>query len=363
MRVERIGLAEWESALPDTGTEVFHRPEALEVLDRHFDGELIPLAGYKGDRVVGLFPAFVTERAVGRAVLSPPPGMAVPRLGPVLNPASPKRRKRERLNREFTTAVLDAVHPNQTVGDALASIGINGVPEPFDGVSTTATLFRVVCNAAYGDPRPFAWDDFTLEPQFTYRLALDGREADDLLDGFSRSLRREIRSGEELDVAVHREGVDGLRAVYEHTRRRYEEQDEALGLGWKYVHDLWTALDERARVYVARENDIYRGGIVVLYSDDTAYFWLGGNRVDVDGVSVNSVLHWRIIRDLIEDPPNESIDGYDLVGANTERISRYKAKFGADLVPYYVIESNGVGISVAKRAYDLARKLDVSGAP
>jgi hypothetical protein len=88
-----------------------------------------------------------------------------------------------------------------------------------------------------------------------------------------------------------------------------------------------------------------------LYSNDAAYFWQGGARGEYDGTSVNSLLHWRIIEDLVDDPPLDSISAYDLMGANTDRLCQYKSKFGASLVPYYTIESNGPQMELAKRAY------------
>jgi hypothetical protein len=87
----------------------------------------------------------------------------------------------------------------------------------------------------------------------------------------------------------------------------------------------------------------------VLYSDDRASFWQGGVKRDVDGVSLNSILHWRVIRDIAAGEPIPSVD------ANTERICTYKAKFGADLVPYYAVESSGRGMAVAKRAYQVLK--------
>ena len=40
MQIERLDIDEWEAALPETGIELFHRPEALSVLEEHVDGEL-----------------------------------------------------------------------------------------------------------------------------------------------------------------------------------------------------------------------------------------------------------------------------------------------------------------------------------
>src|SRR6056297_1624637 len=98
MEIRQLSVAEWGEALPADGFEVFHTPAALGVLDDHAAGELRLYGGFKGDRPVGLMPLVVRESTVGRAVLSPPPGFSIPRLGPLIMPASPKRRKREKVN-------------------------------------------------------------------------------------------------------------------------------------------------------------------------------------------------------------------------------------------------------------------------
>lgn len=333
MRLERLALSEWDGALPDQGTEPFHAPEALGVLDEHTPGELQLFAGYNGDRPVALLPVFSRSTPLGRILTSPPPGMGVSRLGPVLMPASPKRSKREKLNREFTDLVIEATRAD-----------------------SKATLLRMMCPTAYGDPRPYVWDGLDVDPLWTYRLTVDGRSTDDLLAAASKSLRREITDAAALDVTVEREGLDGTRAVFDETRKRYAEQGEALSVSWPYVRDLVKAMREtdRARTYVARDGEgRFLTGITVLYSNDAAYFWQGGTRCVHDGVAVNGLLHWNVIEDIAEDPPRPSVGSYDLLGANTERLSRYKSKFGSTLTPYYVVESSGIGMTAAKKAYEL----------
>lgn len=332
MEVERIDLTEWGEALPADGFEVFHTRAALSVLDEHVDGELQLYAGYKGQQPVALMPVVVADRLLSTFVFSPPPALNVPRLGPVLMPNSPKQRKREQVNQRFVEAIIDAVEGE-----------------------TRLELFRMICNARYADPRPFRWQDFELATQFTYLLDLDGRDHEEVRAAFSKSLRRDISDAEALDVVVERGGLDGARAVYEQTRERYAEQDRSFPLSWEFVSDLVTELaaDDRARVYVARSpQGEFLTGITALYSNDDAYFWQGGARTVYEGVSLNSLLHWRIIEDVIDDPPRESVSRYDLMGANTERLCRYKSKFGADLVPYYVVESGGRTMALAKKTYE-----------
>ncbi|WP_323192754.1 GNAT family N-acetyltransferase [Halostella sp. PRR32] len=334
MNIERLTLDQWADALPSGGFDVFHTPEALRVLDDHAPGTMTLLGGFKGQQSVALFPAFVRKRSVGRAVTSPPPSMSVPHMGPIINPNSPKQRKREKLNRKFARGVLDEL-------DA----------------SSAQTLFRVVTTPGYGDPRPFDWADLSVEPGFTYRLHLDGRSLDDVMSSFSSSLRRDIRKAKESDAEISVEGVTAARTVFDRMVNRYDENDDTLPITWPFMRDLVDALDDRCRVYVVRTPDgEFLSGIVTLFSNDTAYFWQGGARADYDGVSVNSLLHWAIIEDIVEDPELDSVHQYDLVGANTERLCKYKAKFGAQLHPYYVVESAGPSMEIAKRAYQLVKQ-------
>ncbi|MFC4549522.1 MULTISPECIES: GNAT family N-acetyltransferase [Halorussus] len=361
MRVEQLELSEWESALPNDGFEVFHRPEALEVVDRHADAEMKLFGGFKGQQPIALLPVFVQRRSVGTAVTSPPPGLGIPRLGPILMPTSPKRRKQEKVNQEFTESVLEQVGTDLDLDARLAEAGVESpfaekVLDTLD-VDSRLTLFRMICNTDYADPRPYSWGgDLQVEPNFTYFLDLENRDAEEVRKSFSKSLRREIRDAEDLDVTIETEGLEGARDIYRATEQRYAEQDEPFTLSWSYVRDLFEALDNRARAYVARdENGEYLSGITTLYSNDAAYFWQGGAKCIYEGTAVNSLIHWRLIEDIIEEPPVESVTQYDLMGANTERLCRYKAKFGADLVPYYVVESPGAAMNVAKRAYQLVQ--------
>lgn len=333
MEVERVSLSEWDSLLPDHGFEAFHTADALAVLDEHAAGDLSLYAGFKGDRPAALLPLFESRRSVGRALLSPPPSMGVPHMGPVMMPTSPKRRKREQVNRRFTDELLQTL----SVDDSL-------------------TLFRLICAPTYTDPRAYQWADLRVEPRFTYRLHIED-SADEVLGGFSSSLRREVSKLSDLDLRITTDGVEAAKLIYDDLAERYAEQDEPFALSWGYVRDIVTELDDRSRVYVARDGaGEFLAGVVVVYSNDAGYYWEGGSRATYENVSVNSLLHWQIIADIAEDPELDSVTKYDLVGANTERLCRYKAKFNPDLLPYYIVESSGTGMDVAKTAYQFVQR-------
>lgn len=330
METKSLSLSEWSSMLPDRGFEAFHTPEALTVIERHSAFDLQLVGGFKGDQAVALQPLFVRNGPLGtKMVSSPPPGHHVPHLGPILMHSSPKQSKFERVNREFTSALLDHVD------------------------SDGRTLWFVLCRPDYDDPRPYRWEGLSVDTSFTYHLDLEDRTTEDVLMSFSRSRRREIRDGDDLDVEISCEGTESARVIYRSTRERFEEQNEPFSISWEYVHDLLTALDDRSRVYVARDSrGTFLGGIITFISNDSISFSLGGTRTTRDGPSVNTLIHWRIIRDILIDPELESVTTYDLVGAGERRLSRYKAKFNPDHRPYYVIKSNGLKMWLAERAYD-----------
>lgn len=333
MNVETLSLDEWERHLPNSGFEVFHTREALEVMDRHFPGELRLYGGFNGEQAVGLLPVFVRRRSIGRTVVSPPPSTGTPHLGPIVMSNSPKRRKREQINRQFVEGVLDELTAR-----------------------SSRTLLRLVCSTDYTDPRPFRWEGLDVRTDFTYHLNVGTADPEELLRSFSKSLRREIRDLTDSGVTVTVADDDRSAAtlVYDDIAARYAEQGESFPLTREYVLDLVDALDDRCRVYVARDDDgTYLTGVIVFYSNDAAYYWEGGARTTYDDSSVNSLLHWTVVRDVAVDPELEPVSRYDMVGANTPRLCEYKAKFSPDLVPYYVVESSGATMDLAKTAYSL----------
>ncbi|MFC7205412.1 GNAT family N-acetyltransferase [Haloferax namakaokahaiae] len=329
LRIERMSLDEWDAALPKTGFEVFHTAAFLDAIDQHFDGEMHLYGGFKGDHPVALMPAFVRKTPLGRMVVSPPPSMSIPFIGPIVMPNSPKQSAYESINKDFTEKIIDELD-----------------------VRNTRTFVRLLCSPDYADPRPLEWSGLTLKPSFTYRINVTS--LDDVNSGFSRSLRREIKQARDLDVTVSVEGIEGAHDVYNDVVSRYDEQDEPFTMPWEFVETVVENLGDRCRTYVARDPDgNYLSGIIVPFSNEAAYYWLGGARAVYENVSINNLLHWTILEDIATDEDLESVTKYDLVGANTERLCDYKSKFGGDLVPYYVAESAGTSMTIAKRTYQL----------
>lgn len=329
MDIEPTELEAWDDLLPSSGFEVFHTQSALEVLNSHVSGDMNLLVGYKGDRPVGLFPVFLQRNGLGTSVVSPPPCMGIPRLGPLVMPASPKQRKRERLNGRFIRAVLDEVNADNV-----------------------RTLLRIKCSTSYTDPRAYTWEGLNVSTKFSYVIDTQSKSVNSLLETFNPDLRREIEGLDNSELLVSTSDIDEFRIAYQRIADLTNQND--LNYPWAYVMDLANALtkSDRCRVYIARTpDDEPVGGIVVLYSNEVAYYWLGTPRFQFNGFDVRTALHWQVLGDIIAGEPRESVSHYDLLEAETPVACRYKIRFGTHSTPYYVAESGGTPMSLAKKAY------------
>ncbi|RRJ31823.1 GNAT family N-acetyltransferase [Halocatena pleomorpha] len=328
MHIETLTFSDWGKALPATGFEWSHTPETLRVLDRHAK-DVCLYGGYKGQQLVGLLPAVVRTELFATAIISPPPGFGIPQMGPILMPTSPKQRKREIVNKEFTQAILETVAAHDP-----------------------CTLFGVSCSTTYTDPRPYLWAGFDVESRFTYQLALRSTTPKRVLQSFSREARRGVHNAEEAGITVSQGGIEDARAVYDAHRTRRNEQGDNYPVSWEYTRDLVETLGDRIRVYVAETAaGAFLSGITVVYSNDKGYFFQGGTRTERNG-NANELLHWRIIEDILTDPELGSIDRYDLGNANLEPLAHYKSKYDAEPVPHYLIKS-GKLMDIVQKAYEI----------
>lgn len=333
MEVRTLTLDTWADFAEGQEVGVFHTPEVLRAIETHVAGELRLYGAFKGEHLVGLIPLFIRSNKLYSTVTSPPPGSGIPWLGPVLMPNSPKRSTRERVNRRF----------------------ISSVTEHLD-LDAHRTLVHIVTSPSYEDPRPFGWNELTVIPRFTYRIPLANRTLDDVMSDFSSSTRSEARRVEAVPMRTTVEGVSGAKLVYDQLCDRYQQHGETFPMTWSLMRGLIEALQHRSQVYIARDlSGNFISGIIVLYDHSTAYYWQGGVATDIDGVSVTTLLHRQILDDLINRDTYGSVDSYDLVGANIDSISKYKANFGGQLFTYYTIESSGWPMSVAKRVYSLTK--------
>ncbi|WP_254768534.1 lipid II:glycine glycyltransferase FemX [Salinilacihabitans rarus] len=311
------------------GTNPFYRAEALALQAEETNTTAHALAGFKGQEAVGLFPVFAYRKGPIRGAFSPPPYAWTCYLGPaLLNVDKLKQRKADRRTRRFVEGCLEWID---------------------EELSPMYSKFVV---AEFEDLRPFTWNDYDVEPGYTYVVDLDGSE-DDLLGRFSSDARSNVRNAPEDDYVVTEGDGDDVERIVEQVRTRYENQNRPFHLSAWFARSLYERLPEGTiRPYVCRSDGEFLGGILVAESETTRYRWQGGVKPDVDvDLSINDLLDWYVMRDGLRD----GIDRYDLVGAGVPSINRYKAKFNPRLEPHYTITAGAFGIDLLIDRYQKIR--------
>ncbi|WP_049925902.1 lipid II:glycine glycyltransferase FemX [Halopiger goleimassiliensis] len=304
-----------------------HEREALSVLADHADATLHPLVGFKGQEPVGIFPVFEIDKRLVTTVFSPPPHLRVPYLGPAFcNMGKLKQRKREKRRQRFVDGCLEWIE--EELG-------------PRYGHVRTSPGVR--------DARPFKWNAFEATPEYTYAVDLT-REEDDLLASFSSDARRNVRNTADDAYEIEVGGPEEIGLIHEQVRHRYESQGIDFDVPLEFVCDLAEAtVGGAVRPYTLRVDGEFVGGILALEYGDRIGRWMGGVRTGADvDVPTNDLLDWAIMRDGRE----RGLEVYDLVGADTRRINRYKAKFNPDLETYYSLEYGSLGMRAIASVYD-----------
>ncbi|ADB61377.1 hypothetical protein Htur_2500 [Haloterrigena turkmenica DSM 5511] len=305
---------------------VFHRYEALECLRNHSGATLYPLIGYKGEQPVGIFPVFELNSGPFSLVFSPPYELGIPNLGPALVHLDQlKQRKREKRHLRFMESCLE------------------WIDEEIDPQYT-----YVETDWHYEDTRPFAWNDFDVSPSYTYVIPLeDSPSEEELIGRFSQNPRRLIRNAQDRDYSVEVGDRDDLKWITQQVIERYEEQDRTPHLSVDYVLELYDRLPEGTvrPLVLALEGERVTGNILTD-SGDRVRAWQGGTRVEMD-FPANELVEWHGMLDAIE----RDVPSYELVGANTRRLTTWKAKFSPETRTYYSAKRSTVSMELAESLY------------
>ncbi len=306
----------------------FHFRGSLAVLADHANAELHPLIGFKGQEPVGVFPLFAVEKLGLSTLFSPPPGLLVPYLGPaLLNMGKLKQRKRERRHERFIDGCFEWIE------------------ETLD-----PRYVHVRSDPRYTDLRPLEWNGMEVSMGHTYTVDLSIGE-DELLKRFSSDARSNVRDGTAENCTIEEGGESAIRRIITQVYRRYESQDESYGVTPGFVLDLKERLPEGCvRAYVCRVDGRFVGGMITLEDENTIYRWQGGAKHNA-AIPANDLVDWHIMCEAM----GRGIDAYDLVGADSRRLNRYKAKFDPELGTYHQTERAGPAMRLVREAYTRLR--------
>ncbi|KQC14848.1 MAG: hypothetical protein APR63_13240, partial [Desulfuromonas sp. SDB] len=276
-----------------------------------------------------------------KCVFSPPPGSAVPYLGPILSDYNDlKQSKKESILKAFQKSIDDFI---------------------FNDLHANLAMISLVSDL---DPRPFIWNRYDVQPLFDYIIDLT-QGADFIWSNIDKDARDHIKKVLKLNTVSDkkifvRDGTkEDLTALLDIVAERYAEQNRKLSESKEYLEELFDAFSQtnKIKLFIVEYNggDIING-IVGLVDKNKIIFWIGALRPKTTTISSNELLHWEAINWACEN----NIEIYEEIGANLERLCRSKSKYNPRVKQRFVatkyssmlfLMANKIYISIVRPLY------------
>jgi len=205
---------------------------------------------------------------------------------------------------------------------------------------------------AFTDVRPYVWNGFEAGVHYTYMGDLTA--ASQLLEGFDSDIKRRIKKARELDHQIIVESSEkNIAFAWELEQASFKRQNFGLvSLGKEEFTAFIRKLAEldAAEVHTITHEGSPVASVVSILDKvkNVAYYWMAGAQKE----SLSTGLNQLLIQDIVERYINTGLEKFDLVGADTDTIARYKSTLNFPLVPIYsVTHSQGLakkGMQVKK---------------
>jgi hypothetical protein len=277
--------------------EIFHTSAWLRLIADVYGVEPVMLGAYAGDRLVGGFPIHVRRMGPFRIAGSPLPGIQTPHLGPILLPGVDPAALLDGLDRFMRAERIAACH---LIGDAALP------PEPL---------------AAHG---------YDVEPHPTMLLDLGGCSENDIWKGFKSECRTAIRkaekSGVEIEPAADLSFLPEYLAMAQAVFARHGRLAPVPAFFYEALWERFSA-GGTLRVLLARHEGEIVAGAMFLAHGSRLYYLDGVSHARAYALRANNLIQWSIIRWGLE----RGCGTYDLVGADTPELIRFKSTLGAHL--------------------------------
>ncbi|MFC2162155.1 GNAT family N-acetyltransferase [Candidatus Altiarchaeota archaeon] len=310
---------------------IFHNWQFLKTVEKYSGTKLYPIMGLVKDEVEALLPIYSGKKSIFRMASSPPPWMAVPYLGPlIIGYGSTHQHEVEKYYYGFQEKVDEflekEVKPHYTV------------------IATPPGL---------EDVRPYTWNGYTPTPLYNYITDLSQDEAD-IWKGIKKKTRQNITKTQREGLVMELGGLDEVGKIYESVNDRYREQGRTQPVPLDYIEDIYREYKDNLFVYTARKDGEYVSGHVDVCYKDKVSSWVGSAKVSMKGVYPNDMLAWEAKKHAKE----EGYRYYEVIGANTPRLSPYKNKYNPrPELNFQVKKCSSAMVSVAEGSYKIMNSI------
>lgn len=295
---------------------IFHTMAWMQVVEKLYGAEKLPIGIFDGSDLIGVFPLFRTRRGPIK-ILSSPLG-AVGYGGPLVSKA-------------LYGAVIEQMD------SLLKRLRIGYID--FRSLAPLSTTM-------------LADNHYSTQKLKTIILPLD-QKPPQLWNNLKGECRTAIRKARKSNVQIVEAADKNFLDVYcEMTRDTYKKSNRLPPLSRSDYSIVWGLLEpyDRIKVMLAKHDDQVVAGGIFFHFNDRLYYWDGASFRAYYQLNANNLLHWT----LIEWGANNGVAQYDMLGANIPGIARFKLSFGGDLRTYtYAYKDATLPTYIGRRLYQL----------
>lgn len=324
----------WDRFVDESsGGLLFHKWDLLKIVEKYTGYKLYTYGIYQKDRLIGIIPFFLGVRGWLKMMLSPPPTRKanLPYLGFAMSPEFDELKHDDRV-KAMSRIVEGMQRGLREISPNYISIGLN----------STIT-----------DIRPFKWNHYGIDQQYTYVLDLD-RPLDEIWEGFDRDCRKNI--GECSKHPLWMKRMDDADTFNEIMKDHLTKDGETVYHRWNpaYIKELLETFPDNIKLYF-----FYNGDEIVGVKINSGYkkhymSWMGNVAVQKK-LNVNEFFYWEMIKMA----KAESYKRHENYGSTSLRLNTFKSKFNPMLEPcFYVEKKDGIYRAVEygyNKVTDLAR--------
>lgn len=299
---------------------IFHSSAWLKAAENHAKMKLLPVVVSKGNHVVCLLPLFQGKKYGFRLLMSPPFLCAIPYLGPAFLIQSSNRYNYEQTYIEIIDEITHFAEKN---------IG-------FD-------YLRIVHPPDVIDMRPYTWKKYQVHPRYTYIFDLTAKTGE-LYNHFHSTTKNAVKkalTNQDIVISGDKKYAQDVLTL---VRKRFEAKKIRFQISDRYFQQLMnSSLSDNIECIGVIHNDRIVAGDITITDKNNAYAWIGSVSRDGNYPGVGELVLWEKIKEY-------AVRGYltyDIIGANRRDIRKHKAKYGARLVDYYVVQKTSMKGNIA----------------
>jgi lipid II:glycine glycyltransferase (peptidoglycan interpeptide bridge formation enzyme) len=171
---------------------------------------------------------------------------------------------------------------------------------PPDANFAGATQVQGQLNSVGWQKKPGDAGFSAVQPEYVYRLPLEGRSLDEVFAGFHTNWRRNVRKAERLGVKVRVGEEKDLPAFYE-LLKVTSDRDDFRVRNFSYFETMYKALQaedpNRIRLYLAEDEEDLLAATLAVNSNSHTWYLYGASSNEKREKAPNHAIQWLMIQD------------------------------------------------------------------